>query len=190
MKQGTILFIFLLFMFFPLHAQESTHIRETYSPKGSLSLRTNALTWLMLTPNLGIEYKTADHIGLLVEGGWSRWKLDTSNKYWRMWKVAPQVRYYLGDIKYSYIGAQYTMGDYNFDGRQGKYLGGGITLGHQFYCSKNLMVDLGLSLGYLYLYEKEKYYHQGGDDYRLSYKTSNGYWGPTGLSISFVWKIN
>lgn len=187
MRKQLIVLVFLLTGITTcIQAQEE----PTYFPKGSLSLRTNTVSWLMLTPSLGAEYKATDNLGLLVDGAWSHWNLDTQNKYWRLWNVAPQVRYYLGSLKDSYLGAQYTMGEYNLIGYQGKYMGGVLTLGHQFYCGKNLMVDLGISLGYLYLHDKEKYNHINGHDYRSGIKSSNGYWGPTGVTISFVWKIN
>lgn len=187
MKKQLIVLVFLLTGITTcIQAQEE----PTYFPKGSLSLRTNTVSWLMLTPNLGIEYKASDNIGLLVDGGWAHWKLNTQNKYWHLWNVAPQMRYYFGNLKDSYLGAQYTMGEYNLTGYQGKYMGGGLTLGHQFYLSKNLMADLGLSLGYLYLHDKEEYQRIAGHDYRATPKSSHGYWGPTGLTVSFVWKIN
>lgn len=192
MKQKITTFIILLLLCCPmLKAQgNSTETLPSYSPKGSLSLRSNLASWLMLTPNLGIEYKATDNIGLLVDGSYAHWKLNTQNRYWRMWNVAPQMRYYTGSLKDSYLGIQYTMGEYNLTGDQGKYMGGGLTLGHQFYCGHNLMIDLGLSLGYLYLHDREEYQRIDGHDYRTKGKSSNGYWGPTGLSVTFVWKIN
>lgn len=191
MKNQLIILLLLLTGFATcLQAQETNTEKPTYSPKGSLSLRTNIAPWAMLTPNIGVEYKTSDNLGLLIDGGWAHWSLSSKDKYWRIWNVAPQVRYYLGEAKYNYIGAQYTMGEYNLTGRQGKYVGGGLTLGHQFYACKNLMVDLGLSLGYLYLHDKEKYERINGHNYRTTSKSSQGYWGPIGLTISFVWKIN
>lgn len=185
------LFIFfLLFSGLYSYGQSSKEVLPDYSTKGSFSLRTNVIPWAMLMPNIGVEYKTSDEIGLILEGGWAHWSLNTTEKYWRMWNVAPQVRYYVGEPKYNYVGLQYTMGEYNLTGDQGKYMGGGLTLGHQFYVAKNLMVDLGLSLGYLHIYDKEKYQRIDDVDYRMSTKTSNGYWGPTGFSITFIWKIN
>jgi len=189
-KQLITLVLLLTGLSIGIYAQEKSLDESTYFPKGSFSLRTNAVPWLMLTPNIGVEYKASDNIGLLLDGGWAHWKLNTKNKYWRIWNVAPQMRYYSGKLKDNYIGLQYTMGEYNLSGYQGKYMGGGLTLGHQFYCGKNLMVDLGISLGYLYLHDKEEYNHINGHDYRMSGKTSHGYWGPTGATISFVWKIN
>jgi len=185
-----LIFMFFLVLPFVAYGQHSSETLPTYSSKGSLSLRSNLTSWLLLTPNMGIEYKATDNIGLIAEGGWAHWNLKTQNKYWRVWNVAPQVRYYTGSLKDNYIGLQYTMGEYNLIGDQGKYMGGGFTFGHQFYCGKNLMVDLGLSLGYLYLHNKEEYERINGHDYRNGIKTSNGYWGPTGVNVTFVWRIN
>ena len=189
-KQLIILMLFLTGVAACMHAQEGYTQEATYFPKGSLSIRTNIPLWLLLTPSLGLEYKASDNLGLLVDGAWSHWDLGTQNKYWRIWNVAPQVRRYFGEAKYNYIGVQYTMGEYNLTGSQGKYMGGGLTLGHQFDCGKNLLVDMGISLGYLYLHDKEEYERIGGHDYRTKPKSSHGYWGPTGLSVSLVWKIN
>jgi len=185
-----IFFFLLLFLPYLAYGQNSNDTTPDYFTKGSLSLRTNAASWLLLTPNIGVEYKATDNLGLFIEGGYAHWKLNTRNRYWHVWNVAPQVRYYTGKLKNNYIGLQYTMGEYNLVGRQGKYMGGGLTLGHQFYLTKKLMIDLGISLGYLYLYDKEKYERINNTDYRDGQKTSNGYWGPTGVSANFVWKIN
>lgn len=173
-----------------LQAQNVKQDKLTCFPKGSLSLRTNTVPWLMLTPNVGVEYKAGDNIGLLVDGSWAHWKLNTPDKYWRIWNVAPQVRYYIGKLKDNYTGLQYTMGEYNLTGNQARYIGGGLTLGHQFHLAKNLMVDLGISAGYLYLHDKEKYKRINEHDYRIKARSSHGYWGPTGLSATFIWKIN
>lgn len=189
MKRRLILFFLLAGSLF-MYGQSSIEPFPSCFHQGSLSIRTNVAPWLMLTPNIGVEYKVSDGVGILVDGGWAHWKLNTRNKYWRVWNVAPQVRYYAGSQADNYIGIQYTMGEYNLTGNQGRYMGGGFTLGHQFYCSRRLMVDLGLSLGYLYLHDKEEYERIDGYNYRTKVKSSHGYWGPTGLSISFVWKIN
>lgn len=189
-KQIFIILLLLTPVISGLRAQGVKPEEPTYFPKGSLSLRTNTVSWLLLAPSLGAEYKVSDNFGLLAEGSFAHWNLDSRNKYWRLWNVSPQVRYYAGKLKNNYIGLQYMMGEYNLTGYQGKYMGGGLTLGHQFDCGKNLLVDLGLSLGYLYLHDKEEYQRINGHDYRNGSKTSNGYWGATGLTVSFVWKIN
>lgn len=166
--------------------------QETYFPKGSLSIRTNMVSWLALTPSLGVEYKPSDNIGILFDGAFSHWGADHSKFIWRLWNIAPQVRTYLGKDKCNYIGLQYSMGEYNLQQRQGKYMGGGIVLGHQFYQTERFLVDVGITFGYYYISSKEKYRYcyDGGVNYRVNCKTSNGYWGPTSASISFVWKVN
>ncbi|MDU1891997.1 MAG: DUF3575 domain-containing protein [Dysgonomonas sp.] len=191
MKAKRIVFFYTLFFVCIIsYAQETKQSSAAYLPKGSFSLRSNTVPWLLLVPNAGFEYKVSDNLGLIVDGAFARWSLNTTNKYWHIWNVAPQVRYYMGKAKNSYMGGQYTMGDYNLTGSQGSYMGGGLTLGHQFDCGHNLLVDLGLSLGYLYLYDKEEYTRINGENVRDGSKTSNGYWGLTGLNVTFIWKIN
>lgn len=186
----TILFCILLFAGLEIYAQQANQTSQTHFEKGSLALRTNTIPWLMLIPNVGFEYKASDNIGLIVDGAFSHWSLNITNKYWHLWNVAPQVRYYIGEPKYNYLGFQYTMGEYSLTGTQGSYLGGGLTLGRQFDCGHNLLVDVGLSLGYLYLYDTEEYTRKNGINIRTKDKYSHGYWGPTSASITFVWKIN
>ena len=183
------IFTLLLALSLYSYGQGNTQSSPDYSPKGSLSLRTNLIHWVMLTPNLGVEYKAAGRIGLIAEGGWAHWNLNSPNKYCRMWNIAPQARYYMGEDRRGYIGAQYTMGEYNLLGGQGRYKGAGLTLGRQFYAGKNLMVDLGLSLGYLYLCDKEKYQRTNGHDYLTGGKKYHGDWGAKGRFFAFVWEI-
>lgn len=186
----TVLLYILFFTGILSHAQEVKQSPPTYFPKGSLILRTNSLSWLMLKPGLGLEYKVSDNIGLIVDGAFSRRGRSVNDKYWHFCDLAPQVRYYAGEFKYNYLGVQYTMGEYNMTEIQGNYLGGGLTFGHQFDYGHNLSVDVGLSVGYLYLYDTEKYIRTSGGNIRTRDKYSHGYWGLTGASITLVWKIN
>lgn len=189
-KQRSIILSLLFLLCITMDAQETRNTSQTYFSEGGFSLRTNTLPWLMLVPNAGFEYKVSDNIGLIFDGAFARWSLETSNKYWNIWNIAPQARYYMGKLKDNYVGAQYTMGEYNLTGTQGNYLGGGLTFGHQFDCGYNLLVDLGLSIGYLYLKDIEEYTRKDGVNISTRDKYSHGYWGPTGASITFVWKIN
>lgn len=189
MKRQILLFVFL-FAFLYSHGQTGTGSLPTYFPKGSVNVRVNTISWLVLTPSLGVEYKTSDRVGVLVDGGWSRWSLDTPNKYWRIWYVAPQARYYAGRSVDTYLGVQGVMGEYNVKGRQGSYAGGSLTFGRQFTLSKRVLVDLGLSVGGLHFYKREKYRRVDGTDYLEEPLASTTYWGPTSLTMAFVWKIN
>lgn len=180
----------LLVGFLSLYGQSRPEPLPTYFPKGSVNVRVNTLTGLVLTPSLGVEYKTSDRVGVLVDGGWARWSLDTPNKYWRIWYVAPQARYYAGRSVDTYLGVQGVMGEYNVKGRQGKYTGGSFTFGRQFTLSKRVLVDLGLSLGGLHFYDREKYRRVDSTDYLEVPLPSTSYWGPTSLTMAFVWNIN
>lgn len=187
MNRKKIILFFLCLLSVSLSAQEQ--LSESF-PKGSLNLRTNVVPWLTLMPNVGVEYKIKDRVGLLIDGGWMHWNFDTRDKYWRAWNISPQVRYYTGANGDSYIGAKFIVGEYNLLGEQANFQGGGLSLGHQFYCGKNLSVDIGIALGYARMYNREKYERVEYKNKFLGKKPSRNYWGPIGANITFVWRIN
>lgn len=165
-------------------------VAHTYSSESSISLRSNLASWLILTPSIGAEYKSTDRLGLILDTSWIQLDLEnTKYKYWRMWNVSPQLRYYLGRNLNYYMGAQYSVGGYNVSGKLGNYMGGGLTTGHQFYIGRNLLFDLGVSLGYLNFYNTIRFKRIEGVNYQVSEKYSSSHYGLTGVSMSLVWKI-
>lgn len=177
------------------HSQNSIPkevLNESPSLRG-LSLRSNAIPWIVLTPSLGLEYRPTNSFSVLVNGAYAHWTWDKSMRRHHLWQIAPQVRYYVGVMKDSYIGLEGQVGEYNLKhsmiGRQGNFMGGGVSLGHQFVNSKRLLIDLGISLGYLRFKDAEKYERINNVNTRMS-KGSHNYWGLTGASVTFVWKIN
>lgn len=194
MKRKLLIPALLLILSVYSYGQSNTEPLPSYFPKGSLSLRTNVAYWAILTPNLGIEYRFSDNYSLLADGTWSHWDWKNDSRRWRNWSVNPQIRRYLGSGKDSYVGLAYNVGEYNLNlsgtGKQANFMGGSLTLGHQFYAGKNLLVDIGFSGGYLHIYNKDKYEHINGVDVYIYKGRSHGYWGLTGFNISFVWKIN
>lgn len=185
------------FIFLSIHSQNQAIDKiqyKTIPQHQGISLRTNVVSWIVLIPNVGLEYRPSNNLGLLVNGSYARWTWDDQNNYHSLWKVSPQVRLYLGDLKDSYVGIEGQVGYYNFRyspeyGIQGEFIGGGLSCGHQFYVAKNLMVDIGFSLGYLYLHKTEEHARVDRKNVLLD-RYNHCYWGPTALNMSFVWKIN
>lgn len=109
----------LLVLSFAVRAQDS-------GKEYNLSFRANLLRWVTLTPDVGAEWRINPSVGILVNGSWSPW--SWSDKYYRLWEVAPEVRYYLGKEKKGYLGLLYKEGQFNYKfsetGRQGVISGG------------------------------------------------------------------
>lgn len=176
-----------------LFCLESVNAQEVEGfKKGQFSIRSNLLSWVILTPNIGIEYQINDRIGLLLDGSFSYWYFKNKSKdhYWRLWHFNPKIRSYLNKSRNAYVGLQFDLGEYNLSNQQEEFKGGGVAFGKQYYFSKNTLIDLGLTLGYLKLNDRKSYYEKEEIHYLRTDKPDKNYWGPTQVSISLIRKLN
>ena len=156
-----------------------------------LSLRANLLRWATLTPDLGVEWRICPSWGIAVNGSWTSWSWNDKDRRYALWKVAPEVRYYMGEKKAWYLGAMFKAGQFNYKlsetGKQGDLMGGGITAGYQLRLNKALALDFNLGLGYLNA-DFEKYEVIDGVRVRCGNETKN-WWGPINAGVTLVWKL-
>lgn len=158
----------------------------------AFALRANLLRWATLTPDLGIEWRINRHVGILVNGSWTSWSWDNKNRRYAMWKVSPEVRYYIGKEKRGFLGAMYHTGEFNYKlgdmGKQGDYQGGGITGGYMLPLNRSLGLDFHAAVGYTRA-EYDKYTVTDGVRVRQGSDSKN-YWGINQLGVTLVWKFN
>ena len=179
---------------------EAENITETVSPAAekasvadsyTLSLRANLLRWATLTPDLGLEWRITQSVGIAVNGSWTSWSWNDADRRYALWEVAPEVRWYLGETRRGYIGAMYKAGQFNYKpsatGRQGDLMGGGITGGYQLRLSDALSLDFNVAVGCLHA-DYEKYEVIDGVRVRAGKETKN-WWGPIGAGVTLVWKL-
>ena len=156
-----------------------------------LSLRANLLRWATLTPDLGLEWRICPSWGIAVNGSWTSWSWNDKDRRYALWKVAPEVRYYMGEKKAWYLGAMFKAGQFNYKlsetGKQGDLMGGGITAGYQLRLNKALDLDFNLGLGYLNA-DFEKYEVIDGVRVRCGNETKN-WCGPINAGVTLVWKL-
>lgn len=175
-------------------APNETHIHPTKNRKNNhaLTLRANLLHWVTLTPNLGIEWRISPNVGVLVNGLWTSWSWDNKNRRYALWKISPEVRYYIGKEKRGYLGAMYHVGEFNYKpgdtGRQGDYQGGGITGGWQLPLNRALSLDFHVALGYTRA-EYDKYSVIDGMRFCTESVVKKDYWGINQLGITLMWKF-
>lgn len=155
------------------------------------SLRFNLLRWLTLTPDLGIEWRASRTVGILLNASNTSWTMDEGNYRYALWEISPELRFYLGEKKKTYLGAMYKVGSFNYKlsatGIQGDINGGGITGGYFLQLNKSLVLDFGLGLGYLKA-DTESYELNNGVRTRTVSEVKN-WWGPIDARISLVWKL-
>ncbi|WP_455664611.1 DUF3575 domain-containing protein [Phocaeicola sp.] len=160
--------------------------------QSAFSLRFNLLRWATLTPDLGLEWRINRNFGVLLNGSWTSWSWSDKDRRYALWKVSPEVRYYIGKEKRGFLGAMYHIGEFNYKlgdtGRQGDYQGGGITGGYTLELNRALSLDFHAALGYTYA-DYDKYKVIDGVRVRAGSDTKN-YWGINQLGVTLVWKFN
>lgn len=178
-----------------LAAEEQARLQAEEAAKATpyrFALRANLLCWATLTPDLGIEWRINRHVGILVNGSWTSWSWSGKDRRYALWKVSPEVRYYIGKEKRGYMGAMYHLGEFNYKlgdtGKQGDYRGGGITGGYTLELNRALSLDFHAGAGYTRA-DYEKYQVTEGIRVRRGREAKN-YWGVNQLGVTLVWKFN
>ena len=158
----------------------------------AFALRANLLRWATLTPDLGIEWRVNRHVGILVNGSWTSWSWSDKDRRYALWKVSPEVRYYIDKEKRGYLGVMYHIGEFNYKlgetGKQGDYQGGGITGGYTLPLNSRLSLDFHAGIGYTHA-EYDKYRVTDGVRVRGENQTKN-HWGINQLGVTLVWSVN
>lgn len=164
---------------------------SSYPSSHPFTLRANLLHWATLTPDLGIEWRPNRHLGILVNGSWTSWSWDNKNRRYALWKLSPEVRYYLGKQGKGFLGAMYHTGEFHYKlgktGRQGDYQGGGITGGYLLDLTRSLSLDFHAGFGYTRS-DYDQYTLIDNVCVRKDTKTKN-YWGINQLGVTLVWKL-
>ncbi|MCD8032849.1 MAG: DUF3575 domain-containing protein [Alistipes sp.] len=155
------------------------------------AVRANLLRWATLTPDLGLEWRINRHVGILVNGSWTSWTWNDSDRRYALWEVNPEVRYYIGKEKRGYIGAMYKAGTFNYKlsatGKQGDLTGGGLVGGYQLKLNRALALDFTLGVGCVRA-DYDKYTVIDGVRVKRG-KESKNWWGPTQAGVTLVWTI-
>jgi|AGTN01.2.fsa_nt_gi Protein of unknown function (DUF3575). len=160
--------------------------------QGEVAIRTNLLYWLAAAPNLGIEWKSSDNFGILVNGLWNHWSWSDKEKLYRTWMISPEVRWYLGQRKHWFVGTEFHAGEFNLKfhetGRQGNLIGGGLTGGYKLRLSRMFDLDFSLGLGYT-KFDYDTYYRSNKVMVKKETGLKKDIFGPTQAGVSLIWKI-
>lgn len=172
--------------------EQARRATEAIAKPYTFGLRANLTRWATLTPDLGLEWRVNRHVGILVNGSWTSWSWSDKDRRYALWKVSPEVRYYIDKEKRGYLGAMYHTGEFNYKlgatGRQGDYQGGGITGGYTLPLNSRLSLDFHAGIGYTHA-EYDKYRVTDGVRVRGENQTKN-YWGINQFGVTLVWLVN
>lgn len=164
-----------------------------------LSLQTNLLYDLLITPNIGVEFYLGKNFSVDANWHYAWWKNDNTHFYWRTYGGDLAVRWWFGPsarlkpLTGHHVGIYGQMITYDFEfGRDG-ILGdrwtyaAGVEYGYSLPIAERLNLDFTLGLGYLW---GEFYEYKPIDGHYVWQATKHRrYMGPTKCEISLVWLL-
>ncbi|MDR2126353.1 MAG: DUF3575 domain-containing protein [Prevotellaceae bacterium] len=173
------------------------------SPK--LVIKTNALYWLLTTPNLSVETALSDKLSLDIASNFNPWKFGAHARF-QHFLIQPELRYWLDKpmkghyfgfhVHYLYVNVGFIdthitvpfnlhlsfMPDFR---KQGNIYGLGFSYGYNWRLNAKWALEGVLSIGYAHLkyntYQRDGYKFPGYDYYN--------YVGPTKLAANLIYII-
>lgn len=162
-----------------------------------LAVKTDALKWAVVTPNIGLELVTTAKttLDLSVFGNYKPWGKDV-----KMMAVQPELRYWFNGrpmvreyVGVSLLGTTYdiTWGKHIY---QGDAIGGGLTFGYVFDIGRRWNIEFYGGFGAFAYFQKEYYITDHYEDYENGGGSKNNSTGYTllptklGVSVSYILK--
>lgn len=164
-------------------------------------IKSNLLSDVTLSPNLGIEFKMAPKWTMDISGEVNAWTVDGHR--WRHWFAMPEARLWLceafqgsffglhaiggqynfGNLKngiHNFLGSDFSqLSDYRF---QGWAAGAGIAYGYSWILGKHWNMEAEIGIGWMYTrYDKFPCAECGT---KLESNKPHNYVGPTKLALN------
>ena len=152
------------------------------------AVKTNLAYWATTTLNIGGEIALAPRMTLDMTANYNPFHFR-GNKKIMHWAVQPEWRYWTcRRFMGHFIGVHAHGGKYNGGLKKYRYdgwgVGGGFSYGYQWIIGKHWNLETELGIGYAYL-KYDKYLRNRCG--RFIDTGHRNYWGPTKLSISFMY---
>ena len=164
-----------------------------------MSLQTNMLYDLLITPNIGVEFYLGRKFSVDANWHYAWWKNDNTHFYWRTYGGDLSLRWWFGHnarlkpLTGHHIGLYGQMITYDFEFGKDGILGdrwswaAGLEYGYSLPIAHRLNLDFTLGLGYLW---GEFYEYKPIDGHYVWQATKRRrYMGPTKCEISLVWLL-
>jgi len=167
-----------------------------------IGIKNNLIYDATLTPNLGLEFGVGRKSTINIDAGWNPFTFNDGKKF-KHWLVQPEYRWWtcekfngtffgihahggvfsVANLKLPF-GAFPTLKNHRYEGY---FVGGGLTIGHQWILSKHWNLEASIGAGYAYInYDKYKC-----EDCGPKIKSDiRHYFGVTKAAISFIYIFN
>lgn len=154
-------------------------------------LKSNILSWMTATPNVGAEVKVGKAFTLDVAAHYNPFSFG-NDRFLKHWGVQPELRYWLcKPFKGHFFGLHGGYANYNVswggpDRYAGDIFGVGLGYGYQWMLSKRWSVEAELGVGYARsIYDK---YDCATCGSHVGSGKKN-YFGPTKVAVSLIYVI-
>ena len=170
-----------------------------FSTKASaqqIGVKTNALMWTALTPNVGCEVVVGQRssLDLSIFGHYDPYGLES-----RLFALQPEYRYWFSGrpMTREFVGVSAMVADYDmiiknhvYDGSAGSL---GLIGGYAFSLSRSWRLELCGGVAILGFRQKQYYRHDNYDDYFIEMESPLNSWGyklfPAKLGVTFTYII-
>ena len=169
---------------------------STRASAQQIGVKTNALMWAVLTPNLGCEVVVGERSSLEVSmfGHYRPYGVDS-----KLFAVQPEYRYWFSGrpMTREFVGVTAMVADYDMAIRNHVYDGYAVSLGaiggYAFSLGQSWRLELSGGLSLLYFRQKQHYRHDNYDDYFIGQDAPANSWGyklfPAKLGVTFIYII-
>lgn len=160
----------------------------------TVSVRTNIVHGVALTPNLSVETGLGMKTSLNLLGAYN-WFEFSGNKRWKHWLIQPEGRWWFCErFNGSFVGVHLHGGEFSVGGvgpfkilkkyrHEGWFYGAGVSYGHQWMLSNRFAFELELGVGYARII----YDRYPCEDCAPKIKSGKyNYFGPTKIEASLV----
>lgn len=155
-----------------------------------IGLKTNALYWAAMSPNLGVELRVNRHLTFNFEGTYSFLNVGNNDvnaimftpemRYW--FSARPQAGHFIG---LAGIGANYDITK-DQACHKGDAFGAGLTYGYSFVLSRHWSLEATIGAGQVYRHEKS-YAKDSAEPEQVNVKKWQ--WAPIKVGATFVYII-
>lgn len=188
------IFIFINGEILAQNLSEGKETDTNHSWQG-ISIKTNVLYNALALPNVSVGFHPYSPLWSIEATAIVPWWSDDKNKKrFRLQEYKLKYIYHFKERSRHHLSAGVIGGLYDFkfsstkDGYKGEFMGGEIGYNYSILLKKHFSIEVGLGLGYIKT-TYEKYFFQNQSYFYKSTQNTN-YWGPTSLSLSFVWSYS
>ena len=156
-----------------------------------VAVKTNALYWATLSPNVGLEFRLSRHLTLNVETAANPFDLSDKLKT-RFFGVTPELRYWFEarPQAHHFVGAMALGSTYSLTLKdkfhEGDAYGLGLTYGYSFVLSTRWSLEATVGAGLLKVNEKK---YRRGEAVPAEANRDKFMLAPMKLGVSFVYLI-